>query len=634
MSKLDEAFPQSSTTHARQFHPTNFVTVLLASAATFVSLPGAVRATDYFVGSQYDYEHLESLNLQPGDRVLLQGGMTFTGRLKLEWWDSGNDGAGNLISPIVISSFGEGRATIAAGDGPAILAYNTGGIEISNLNLVGSGVAPDGTTTNTTSGINFYNDSPGDLKFHHLRIKDVEVSGFGVRGISIGGYNGDCGYADVEIANVYAHGNRHDGIETYGYPTSISALTNVRIRQCVVSRNCGDPSSSVNSGNGIVLGAVTGGLIEWCEAYENGTNCTSTNGPVGIWAYNSSGIVIQHNQSHHNATANGDGGGFDLDLKVTGSVMQYNYSHDNEGAGFLVYGTSGLDANAGNIVRYNISENDGRDGDSPAASGINVSNNVDDLAIYGNTVLMAASPGSTTVPAIKIGSFASQPDGITVANNIFVTSGDTRMVDCDTQGAVAFAGNNYWAGGAALAIRHNGQTFSSLTAWRNATGQERLAGQPTGLSVDPLFRQAPVMLKSLLVAPHEGLAAFKLSGDSPLVDKGLDLKAGFGIEVGRRDFFGATLGQGAALEIGAHEFAVSPPTILGCTFDSATGSFKVRYQSEIGESFAVKRFSGLTGNPSVNWDPLPSTAAGNGTEMEYADTPPPGERHFYILQRP
>jgi hypothetical protein len=609
----------------------------MALAVTLTAINGTASATDYYVTTQYGFEvWLESLNLEPGDRVFLHGGTTFYGTLKLEWWDSGTDAEGNLIAPVIISSYGGGRATIAAGDGPAISAYNNGGIEISDLNLVGSGVAQDGTTTNTASGISFYNDSPGDLKFRHLRIRDVEVSGFGERGVTIGGYNGDAGYDDVEIERILAHDNLQDGIETYGTNGSTAALTNVRIRHCIAHHHPGEPDSNKNSGNGIVMGGVTGGLIEHCKAHDNGINSTTDNGPVGIWSYNSANIVIQFNESHHNQTSGGDGGGFDFDLKVSDSVMQYNYSHDNAGAGFLIYGTSGQNGNNRNVVRYNISENDGRDPDSPAASGINVSNNVDDLAIYGNTVIMSPAAGSTSVPAFRAVAFNAEPDDIIIANNLFVTSGGARLIFLDSEDDVIFAGNNYWSSGDDFVIRDNGTSYGSLASWRNARGKERLNGEDTGFSVDPQFHiPQGTTAKSLVPNPLAGLKAFKLQATSPLINQGLDLKARFNLDPGLRDFFAAPLVQGSALEIGAHEFAVTPPVILGCAFTAGDPSptFTIRYQSEIGETFGVRRSPDMTGDPAIDWTALLPAESGTGDVMEYVDTPPPGSAHFYVLKR-
>ena len=121
---------------AAQYH-----TAVIALTLAAASIIGTASATDYYVTTQYGFETwLDSLNLEPGDRIFLHGDTTVTGTLNLDWWDSGTDDQGNLVAPIIVSSYGGGRATIVAGDGPAIFARNNGGIEISDLNLVGSGV--------------------------------------------------------------------------------------------------------------------------------------------------------------------------------------------------------------------------------------------------------------------------------------------------------------------------------------------------------------------------------------------------------------------------------------------------------------------------------------------------------------
>ena len=603
-----------------------------AQAVLLALLFGGVAsatAKDYNVTSQSGFNALNSANLEPGDRIFLASGMTFTGTLNLTSQDTGTDALGNLIAPILITSSGTTRATIAAGNGCAINGYNLGGIEISGLTLVGSGVSPTGVTTNTKSGITFYNDSPGNLKYRHIRIDDVEVSGFGSRGISIGGYNGSSGFDDVRITNAHVHDNLHAGIETFGYTGVTNALTNVTVSHCEVHHQPGKTNSSGNTGSGIVLAGVTGGVIEHCLSHSNGINNSSSEGPVGIWAYYSSNIVIQHNESHSNRTKGGDGGGFDLDIGTTNSVMQYNYSHDNDGAGLMVYGTADTNSSTSHVVRYNVSQNDGRDSSSAAASGINLIGNVRDISAYGNTVLMAPSSGSTSIPAMKVAASGQNPDRIVVANNLFVTTGGARLVTISTSGTVTFAGNNYWSSGSNFVIQDGSQSYSSLSAWRTGKGREKLGTQSTGRSVDPQFQQPPqfVSTGSAATSPS-GLVAFKLQATSPLVDAGLDLKAKFGINAGPNDFFGAQITQGAAHEIGAHEFAVNPPVIKAFSFAPDNGVATLDYQSEIGTTFRVKRSTDLR-----IWTELPATAIGDGSVMEYIDTPPAGGKCFYVLVR-
>ena len=72
-------------------------------------------------------------------------------------------------------------------------------------------------------------------------------------------------------------------------------------------------------------------------------------------------LIIQRCYSHHNKTSlNGkDGGGFDFDGGITNSILQYNLSAFNEGAGYGIFQYKGASEWQNNVVRYNISYNDG-----------------------------------------------------------------------------------------------------------------------------------------------------------------------------------------------------------------------------------------------------------------------------------
>ncbi|MEK7950638.1 right-handed parallel beta-helix repeat-containing protein [Luteolibacter soli] len=627
-SSNDETWRKSTAFGVRRL--TRLRVAVVACGCLFVPLllGGVAAAKDYYATTQTGFNALNSANFEPGDRILLAGGTTFTGTLNLGSQDTGTDALGNLIAPILITSYGTGRATIAAGDGVAINGYNIGGIEISNLILTGSGVAANGTTTSTKSGISFYCDAPANLKFRHVYIDNVEVSGFGSRGISIGGYNGSAGFDDVRISNSNIHDNLHAGIEIYGYPGITNALTNVTISNCNVHHQPGKAASSGNTGSGIVLAGVTGGVVDHCVSHDNGANNTTSEGPVGIWAYHSANIVFQYNEVYGTQTLGGDGGGFDFDIGTTNSVMQYNYSHDNDGAGFLLYGVADPEASTGHVIRYNVSYNDGRDSASGSASGISLSNNVRDLSVYGNTVLLPAPSGSTSIPAIKCAATNQQPDRIVVSNNNFVTTGGSRLVSLYTTGTVTFAGNNYWSSGSTFLVQDGGTNYSSLAAWRTGKGREKLNGLNTGFNVDPLFQATPSSGGSTSLTSPAGLTAFKLKRTSPLVDAGLDLKVKFGINVGPTDFFGTRIAQGAGYEVGAHEVSMEAPAIKSFSFSSNNRTATLRYQSETGTSFLVRRSSDLR-----TWTDLPATAAGDGSVMEYTDTPPAGVKWFYVLAR-
>jgi hypothetical protein len=249
---------------------------------------------------------------------------------------------------------------VDGGDWVGITSYNSEGITLEHLAVVGSGAA-----TNGSHGVQFYNDLPGDTVLRAIRVDDVRISGFGHWGLLVGSDVGRSGYTDVRIRDVDSSHNGEGGILTWGGQPGTNS--NVRVRRSTASYNPGRPELTRNSGNGIVLGSVDDGAIEDSVAHHNGGANTAGEGPVGIWAYDASHVVIQRNESYANRTgSSADGGGFDLDQNVTDSVVQYNWSHDNAGPGFLLAHRYDTPGSARNVIRYNISENDARKGSGGA----------------------------------------------------------------------------------------------------------------------------------------------------------------------------------------------------------------------------------------------------------------------------
>ena len=496
-------------------------------------------------------------DLQPGDRVLFAGGQTFSGTVGVNAED-----AGTAASPVTIGSYGDGRATIEAGAGKGVSVYNAGGVEVRDLRLGGAGYAAG----NRGSGVELYTDLGGATKLEHVRVENVEASGFGDAGVLLGAYPADgtkSGFRDVGIVNVEAHDNADAGIESYGYYSGSPggsatgwAHENVYVGYSEAYGNRGVPNKGNNSGSGIVLGDVNGAVVERSVAHHNGELNNHRGGLVGIWAWESNNVTIQHNESYANRTGTIDGGGFDLDGGVTNSVMQHNYSHDNAGAGYLLYQFSGARPFANNTVRYNVSENDG----PTNLGGIFAGGGVTDTDVHNNTVFTSPRPNGQTFAAK-----AEDTSGLRFVNNIFVTTGGVPLAEASGgQAGLLFRGNDYWGSGDAFVIRQDGATYGSLGAWRNATGQERDGGDPTGLSVDPRLT-APGNGGTVGDADSLGaLSAYRLLPGSPLVDAALD-PARLGFDPGATDFYGTTIPQGAAHDVGTHELAGAPtntvPTI-------------------------------------------------------------------------
>ena len=202
----------------------------------------------------------------------------------------------------------------------------------------------------------------------------------------------------MKITHANVHDNGDAGINCFGAwnpEDEEYAHANIYVGNCRAYRNAGIPGKESHSGNGIILAQVDGATIEHCETYENGRlNDHEGGGPVGIWTWDSNRVVIQFNESHHNRTGSSkDGGGFDLDGGVRNAIVQYNYSHDNDGAGYLLAQFEGAKAFHGNVIRYNLSENDGR---RNSFGGIHLwstgaNGGIRNTTIYQNTVLTSKS---------------------------------------------------------------------------------------------------------------------------------------------------------------------------------------------------------------------------------------------------
>ena len=495
-------------------------------------------------------DKVNTIDLNPGDKVLFQAGHDYHGNLLLTAED-----AGTPKKPVVIGSYGSGRATIKAGNGSGVTVRNAGGVVVENLIVMG-----DDYRTNVGSGIEIINKLPNNQILRYIRVHNVEASGFGREqyqrptsvkstngcGIIVGGYSPDkSGYKDVRITHCVTNRNEYYGILIMGYHgKDNNIICDVYVGHCKMYNNPGDPEYLKNhSGSGIEMGGVDGGIIEYSEAYNNGYEGT---GSCGIWACGANNVIIQHCESHHNRTGGRyDGGGFDFDGGTTNSIMQYNYSHDNDGAGYLICSYKDAGKYDNNIVRYNISVNDGQKNNYRGISlwtGSPEEDPIYNTQIYGNTIY--ASIG----PAIYFGRKGIY--NTKVCNNLFITANNQKLVRGNPDKSMAtFAGNVYWAIDGAFDIAG----YKSLEAWRAATGQEMLNGKPVGLVVNPKLID---MGKSVTIGDPtklHTLTAYRLQKNSPLIDAGLDLRSLFGIDPGKRDFYGTSIPQGKAYDIGAHE---------------------------------------------------------------------------------
>jgi len=538
----------------------------------FLCLSGLARGTDYYLSPSGDdrnpgtspsrawrtVEKVNGTDFQPGDKILFEGGRTFEGSINL-----GPGDAGLPENPVTVSSYGTGGAVIQSGSRRGLFAYNCGGIVVKNLAFTGSGrTDPAGS-----DGVSFYTDLPGGIKLDYVRIDNIEVSDYRRTGIAVGaGHASRSGFEDVRITNSVAHDNGDKGICVYGaWPADPAKRENrnVTIARCKAFDNPGIAGQTGHTGNGIILSGVEDALVETCEAWNNGElNGGPEGGPIGIWAWEATRVIIQKCESHHNKSANGkDGGGFDLDGGCIDCVMQYNYSHDNHGAGYGIYQFYGAGPYQNNVVRYNISENDGLAGGygpitfwSTASSG-----GIFGTKVYNNTFV--ASPKTTAAAVMDLAVDSTFVHGTEFYNNIIVTAPGKKAVEIPfSSGGWTFLNNDYWTDGGAVQFGWDGKTWIGLDAWRRASGQEKRNGVPIGFETDPLLAD-PGKGGTIGDPANLGtLEAYRLKPGSPMINAGLDLRSLFGTDTGLQDFYGLALPHGPGFNVGASEYADPSPT--------------------------------------------------------------------------
>jgi hypothetical protein len=468
------------------------------------------------------------LDFSPGDRILFRGGDTFHGTLTLVAEDSGEPGA-----RLLLSSYGEGKALILGKEKEGLVADSCHFLTVEHLSFKGMGRK----SGNRADGV-LIRDSDS------VSIHDLEIFGFQHSGLHLH----RCDHA--VITHVYAHENGFAGIHLTGTTMQDPDHydnNNLYIGYCVAENNPGDPTVLKNhSGNGILASSVKGGLIEYCEAFNNGWDMPWTgNGPVGLWIWDCTGVTIQYCIAHHNRTnpVAADGGGFDFDGGVSNSVIQYCISHNNEGAGFGLYEFGAAKTWENNTLRYNISLDDGIiNGGSVGIWKNEDRGTMRDCQLYNNTFYNSREDGS------NLWLYDHYP-GFEFRNNVFVYNGVMVKEGKSIENEV-FQGNLYWN----LAGDPSFQGFPSLEAWSNARKQEMLNNEFRGRYADPLFRNPDAfeLTDPERITPAN-LEGFLPSPGSPLVDGGLDLVALFGMDPGKYDILGTAIPAGKGYDIGAIE---------------------------------------------------------------------------------
>ena len=463
--------------------------------------------------------------LTAGDVVLFRGGDTFAGSLTIAPAAQPSE-----ATRIKVSSFGNGRATIAPKSGYGIKLLDCGFVTISGLNVVGRRIGVSSTLPNKSVsatavafGIVLENTSV-DTYRSGIVIEDVEVSG-AENGIEAHNTHVSpaAGFDALRISRAKVHHTRFGGIviwgKTAGDGTFFTRLNrNIRISDCEVSDTYGT-GIGYASGFGVVVFNAVDSFVERCVAHNCG-EASSNSAPNGVCAF----IFAFCTRCRFSrcegydvwAPNNVDGNAFDFDADCDDCVCEYCYGHDTDGAAFLHWNKdNGVTASGGCVVRFCIFVNGGRRNSSNGGACFATDGAVGSPLVH-NCVFWRTHNGAGLAELVKAAEGTTR-----FYNNIFAVA---RGAVFGNFGAQAPFGNTYYVGpGSSFAITLNGVSYGSLAAMR-AVDYEKVNGVNVGAEGDPVFNAGgatPVMLPQQEVAR---LTAYDLGEGSMARGAGADLR--------------------------------------------------------------------------------------------------------------
>lgn len=402
-------------------------------------------------------------------------------------------------------------------DNHAITVWNVANVVVVNLNTKAAG-----EPQRDIHGLFFWCDD--GFRLDNVVVAGVECSGHGGFGISAIGLHWSA-FTNFVVADVDAHHNVSGGIQLYGDESMPPVFRNVYFTRIDAHDNPGRVIWDM-SGGGIGACVAENVLIEHCRAWDNGYEGNYCGGIGAGW--HSRRVVIQLCESWGNRSRDGiDGVGLFLDCDYQDSVIQYCYGHDNEGADVILYGESAPGRTARHSgARYNLCAGGGYRGGYGTL-----------MVLAGNHIGTFLHNNTVIAPVAGVGAlhleYLAAGDEVLMANNLLVAGDSTPLV------------------------RLAGVAGAHLNFRRNAYYQ--LKGRPLwqveGRTIRKWGQWLPYDSEGLLTDPHlsggNGLDAFQLAADSPLIGAGIDL-AVLGLDNGGRDYWGNILPVGPCT-IGAHE---------------------------------------------------------------------------------
>ncbi|WP_413667686.1 hypothetical protein ACEN9X_24820 [Mucilaginibacter sp. Mucisp86] len=358
---------------------------------------------------------------EAGDSILFKRGGVWDGQLVPM-------GSGTVKAPIVFGAFGSGALPEIKASGhfkDAVLLKNLQNIVVEYLALSNFDSTIPFQKTGPT-GVRVLAEDIGTL--HNIRLANLyihDINGDNKKGSAEGyGIFWDCQgpkpsniehlvIENCKVERVDRNGIRGNG--TFSFRTKWFPNKYLVIRNCLLDDIGGD---------GIVVKAFDTAMVEHNKLFHIRTRAKDN--AVAIWPHSSDNTVIQYNEVAYTQNDNwaNDGQSFDIDGNSRNTIIQYNYSHDNEGGFMLVISDLINKDNVmttGNIIRYNLSVNDGLN----RKRLFNFAGVTDSTVVKGNIFYNEGSKSYTTeVADIEYGI----PDHVSFDDNYFLFAGKNAAV--------------------------------------------------------------------------------------------------------------------------------------------------------------------------------------------------------------
>lgn len=594
-----------------------------------------------------------TMNFQAGDKILLfSDGNWNNGSFAFDASDTGTP-----ANPIIISKYGPNpRTNVWAGSIQGVFAGETASIVIKNINFYGARTQSN-TGSNTSNGINFYMGASASYK-QLITIDSCRIEGFGEQGILIQAYNAidanQKGFSDITITNTVIKNCGKAGINIGGFGGDETKgelnfghaymHNNILIKNVRAINNHGtDEFTDYATGNGILVSSASNATIENCVADYNGfLNSKTGVGIAGIWFYNVNGGLIQNCESAGNyAGKDTDGNGFGIDGGCQNCTIQYCYSHDNEGAGYGLFEYGSKNPHTNNTIRYNISQNDGRNNKFGAfiVWGVDATHKVTNDNVYGNSFYLskAGLVDPLKLPAgIKV--LGNNIQNVKFMNNAFYMADNldfTRGVSLTNQpfnilpAELLMQNNMYYNAGGSSKFSW-GSSYNTLADWRTATSQEKTGGTDFGFEGDPGFTSpgtggtiAGAIQDAFLaqgvnhVIPNNGdlktLTQYQLTANAAAKTKGLNLATIYSINIGTKDYYGLPLAGLTAFDIGAHQASTVMPLASLSSFSATVETTGNKLVWVMNNLYNANKFEVEASTDGLTFTKVGNTVNANGS---------------------